>query len=452
MRDIFVLLISAALIFAAFTSRFAGAFGYWWFSIFRPQDWVWGNINSLKLPLIALAVFVIPCFLQGLWPRIKDSISFLMLAWLGLAFTAAVATNCTPIGFRQDLLFQFSIMMLAIFLTIRVTDTPKKFYLIVAIVAASIAFHSGKAGLLSLLGMGGSYYGASTLTGLFAGSNSFAFGSAVLLFFNIFIVKMAHTKNAITYLPSKLQSKRLIKAIKFFGPIVAIGMIYNVIALFSRGAALAMFIGLVIWFALSKLLKFKHVIMTTTSLVLLFSLFGLPEGYEERIVSAFAEEEELDVSAASRPHFWGIAADIARDQPLGVGPGCYNTYYEIYDHSNGRFGHYRTVHSAHFEALAETGYMGVIVWLLLYIIALKKLFSIRKLANANILHDPKNEFFANAANMLITANIVFFIGSAFYAQAYNDIIWLIWGLTVILVNLFEQKQLDDQTYVNKGLS
>jgi O-antigen ligase len=190
--------------------------------------------------------------------------------------------------------------------------------------------------------------------------------------------------------------------------------------------------------------------MTITSLAILFSLFGLPEGYEERIVSAFAEEEELDESAASRPHFWGIAADIARDQPLGVGPGCYNSYYEIYDHSNGRFGHYRTVHSAHFEALAETGYIGVTVWLLLFIISIKKLLRIRKLANINLTRDPKNEFFSNAANLLITANIVFFIGSAFYAQAYNDIIWLVWGLTVVLVNLFEQKEVDDITNAKQG--
>ena len=130
MRDIIVLLISMILIITAITSRFAGAVGYWWFGIFRPQDWVWGNINSLKLPLIAIALFVIPCFLQGLWPRFKDPISKLLLFYLVLTILTQVTSSCMPIGFRAGYFQQFCVLLLAIFLTIRVTDSEQRFWLI----------------------------------------------------------------------------------------------------------------------------------------------------------------------------------------------------------------------------------------------------------------------------------------------------------------------------------
>ena len=249
---------------------------------------------------------------------------------------------------------------------------------------------------------------------------------------------MAYAKNALFYLPNMVRSQRTLKLIKIFGPIVCIGIIYNVITLFSRGSALAMFLGLALWFSLSSLLKFKHILIMGIIGVLGLSVIGLPDGYKDRIASAFVEDEELDDSAASRPHFWGIAMEMVADNPLGVGPGCYNTYYPIYDSSFGKYGMYRTVHSAHFEVISEIGYLGALSWILLYVISIKKLFYIRKSVKLTPINKEQDEFYVNAANLLIAAITVFLIGSSFYAMAYNDIIWLLWGLTAVLISLFKQ--------------
>jgi O-antigen ligase len=438
MRDPVIIGFALFLIIMAFTSRFMGAVAYWWFSIFRPQDWVWGDISGLRLSLIALALFVIPCLIQGLRPKANDLIAKLIILWLFLAVLAEFTTSCNHIGFRGGQLQTMVILIFAVLLTIRVIDTPRKFYLIVVVIGGSIAFHAGKAGLQSLAGMGGSFYGAASMQGLFSGSNSFAFGSAVLLFYNLFLIRMAYDKKAIQYLPKKFQSEFFLKGIKYVGPIVCLGIIYNVIALFSRGSALAMFIGLLIWFVLSKLVKIQHILGLTLFASLILTTVGLPDGYAERLESSFAEKEDRDASAASRPHFWGIAYDMAADHPLGVGPGCYNSFYPRYDVTNGLYGFYRTVHSAHFEVLAEIGFLGTLVWLLLFIIAVKRLLKIRKEAKKDIYGDGSNNFYFSAANMLIVSNITFFIGAAFYAQAYNDIIWITWGLTIILTELFQK--------------
>jgi putative inorganic carbon (HCO3(-)) transporter len=438
MRDVVIIVFAVFLIIAATTSRFMSAIGYWWFSIFRPQDWVWGNIHSLKLPLIALVLFVIPCFIQGLWPRTKDIMAKLMIFWLFLAVLATLTTSCNYLGFRDGQLQQVAILILAVLLTERVVDTPRKFYLIIVVIGGSLAFHAGKAGLQSLVGIGGTFYGAATMQGLFSGSNSFAFGSAVLLFYNLFLIRMAYDKKAIQFLPKKLQSDIFLKGIKYIGPIMCFGIIYNVISLFSRGSALAMFIGLMIWVVLSKLMKIQHILGFGLFVGIIIGTFGLPEGYSERLESSFAEKDDRDASAESRPHFWGIAYDMAADHPLGVGPGCYNSYYNNYDKTNGLYGRYRTVHSAHFEVLAEVGFLGILVWLLLFLISVKRLLRIRKEAKTDIYGDGSNYFYFSAANMLIVSNITFFIGSAFYAQAYNDIIWVTWGLTIILTELFQK--------------
>ena len=128
---------------------------------------------------------------------------------------------------------------------------------------------------------------------------------------------------------------------------------------------------------------------------------------------------------------------MVADNPLGVGPGCYNTFYNIYDGSFGKYGFYRTVHSAHFEVLSEIGYLGLLCWILLYIVSIVKLFKIRKIVKSKVEQSDRDYFFVSAANFLIVSIIVFFIGSSFYAMAYNDIIWLLWGLTAILVTLFD---------------
>jgi O-antigen ligase len=168
------------------------------------------------------------------------------------------------------------------------------------------------------------------------------------------------------------------------------------------------------------------------TLSIALTVISLPEGYEDRIKSIFADKEERDHSAAGRPHFWSTAIKMANHYPLGVGPGCFPAFYNDFDSSGGEFGFYRSVHSSHFQILADAGYLGVIVWILIYLVAGYKLIRIRSLVFQYVSDPPKQDFYINLSNALLCVILVFFIGGSFYELAYNDIIWLTFGLIITI--------------------
>jgi hypothetical protein len=424
---------------AAVKSSFIAALLYWWFAIFRPQDWIWWNVSSLKLPLLAAIIFIPPALARGYLPKIDNKLAAFMSLWFLLALLAYLTTGCRGVGPLAGATQGLAILILVVLITERLMSNQQKFLYLVAIVGLSLGFHAGKSGLNNIFSGGASSYGADNLTGLFSGSNAFAMGSGMLLFYIIFVYQQIKNPLSLNLLPEFLQSKTLIlKIIKWGLLLTIIGTVYNVIALFSRGAALATFVGL---FAMAALHPDRKKIFSFGIPLLLIALIviPIPEGYEERISSIFEEKEELDNSAASRPHFWGVAAAITKDHPFGVGPGCYMDFYNDYDPTNGQYGRFRSVHSSHFQILTESGYAGFALWILLIFTAWSKQLKIRKLSmtTAGRLSNPR--FYADAATMLICSQLVFVLGGAFYEWAHNDIIWLSWGITIALERILNRE-------------
>ena len=135
---------------------------------------------------------------------------------------------------------------------------------------------------------------------------------------------------------------------------------------------------------------------------------------------------------------------MAKDYPLGVSPGCYSYHYGFYDTSGGEFGNFRSVHSSHFQIMADLGFVGLFVWTVLFLISFMKLWSIRKRALSKTVQDPGFNFYVNLANVLICAQLVFILGGTFYEFAYNDFTWLIWGILIGVERLFEKEVKDCQ--------
>jgi O-antigen ligase len=218
-----------------------------------------------------------------------------------------------------------------------------------------------------------------------------------------------------------------------------VGSIYFVIAVFSRGSALAMSLALLLWLWLqpSRVKIFASVIP-----LMLFALLviPLPEGYEERIQSAFAEDEELDHSAASRPHFWKTGVLMVEEHNTGVGLGCFQQLYDDYDSTNGFFGTKRAIHSTHFQILAETGYSGLAIWLLLILISFRKLWSVRKRSQRLHNHDQNRIFFFCFANAMIGTLATFVLGGAFYALAQIEVPWLVFLLAHISDRILREQE------------
>jgi O-antigen ligase len=162
------------------------------------------------------------------------------------------------------------------------------------------------------------------------------------------------------------------------------------------------------------------------------------------MASVFVESESRDGSAASRPHFWGIANEMAKDYPVGVGPECYREYYNSYDDSNGLYGLNRVVHSTHFQILAENGYIGILIWITLIIISYLRLFKLRRIAinDKGKLESP--HFYRQACEALLCSQTVFILGGSFYSFVYADHIWVIFGLVMIITKLMQKEMADNK--------
>lgn len=443
MRTVFLLFLSFSFFVLALKSRIAGLFTYWWFGIFRPHDWDWGGVlTTYKLPLIAAVLLILPSLIQKHYPRLNNSLAILILAWFLSLFLADLVNGCdSELFFRTSTISDLFILLYVSLLTSHLVSNLKVFYWLLFVIAVSIGFHSGKGGIVAMISST-TYYDRDQLSGLFSGSNAYALGSGMLMFFMIFAMNNIHSKYIFESKSKWYASKLVLNVFKLILLIFIFGTFYNLIALQSRGSFISVCGGL---FLLALLHKNRVRIIFAVSLILAIGLtvVPLPEGFSERIASAFAEEEELDNSAASRPHFWQTAMSMTKANPTGVGPGCYAYYYRFYDATGGQYGDFRSVHSSHFQILADSGYLGFIIWICLHLVSYKKLFRLRKEITKHFECEDKKKLTIDIANTLICVQTVFLIGGSFYEYAYNDIIWLVFGL-VISLELICKKAIAEQ--------
>lgn len=432
MRSIIVIALICIFFVLALTSRIAGLYTYWWFGVFRPQDWVFSSfLSELRVPLIAAFLLVVPSLIEKKVPKFNNPIAILMLLMLLALVVADVINGCGVILTQKtsDIFDIFVLFYVALLMT-AIVDSKRKLYWLIAVIALSLAVHSGKHGIYALL-TGANYYGLDLMGGMFSGSNAYALGCGVLLFFMIFTFQHVTSAMAIVNHNSWYKKPIVIKIYKLILITLIIGTYYNIVALQSRGAFIATSLGLLLWILVHKN-NIRMLIVAAVVVVSVISVVKIPTEYQDRIRSAFVEQEELDDSAASRPFFWGVAMDMVADHPLGVGPGCYPEYYDKYDSSNGLYGHYRSVHSSHFQILADAGYFGVFIWVVLFLVSYWKLFKIRRMAKKEIREVNSTRFYVDVSNMLLCAMTVFALGGSFYELAYIDIIWLIFCLIIVV--------------------
>jgi len=434
MKNLVVLTAIVFFLSLALRSNLAAMLTYWWFSIFRPQDYLWMDLSSLHLPLMATAIFVCGSFLRKVYPEVKDAIAVTILIWFSLGVLASLVNGCSNIvGLREPIKYLF-ILTLVVLLSVKTITSKLNLLYLLIMVSLSVGYFSGKSGWFAII-RGGSRYGDNNLGGFLTGSNAYAMGTALVLFLMFFLFQQTYNKATLSLVPKFLGKRYLL--LRAGIAIIAFGSLLNIITLESRASAIATFLGLILFFLLNNN-KAKKTLLLTPILLLAITVVPIPEGYQERISSAFVESEELDASAASRPYFWDVAKRMVADNPLGVGFACYPEYYEVYDIEK-KYGHYRDVHSTHFQILSETGYLGLICWVLILITTYRRLFHIRRLvsieSNYNKLENPL--FYRQLCNAIICSITVFILGGSFYSLAFNDLIWLLFGLTIATTKLVE---------------
>jgi probable O-glycosylation ligase (exosortase A-associated) len=220
---------------------------------------------------------------------------------------------------------------------------------------------------------------------------------------------------------------------------ICIILLLAVIATQSRGGLLGVL-------AVSGVYALRYI--RSKSLLLLMAAGGalllyLASGISDR-ASGGGAEEGIDASAMGRLYAWEAALRMALDNPL-TGVGLNNFYFNYFYYSSHWDGLNHAVHSTWFGVLAETGILGLVVFVCCII-------SLLKTARSTIaLIESKPEQFAAPVRVIAYAVYAGLIGTVvsgtFLTQGFN---WPIYLLAALIISVAQiASQIDKQQQEKK---
>lgn len=221
---------------------------------------------------------------------------------------------------------------------------------------------------------------------------------------------------------------RILSAIGF------VTVVSAVIATQSRGGLL----GIV---AVTGIFAYRRVkskaLLISIGVVALMALFAMA-GVSDR-ASGGAHEEGIDESAMGRIHAWNAAIRMALHNPLtGVGLDNFVLNYWIYsDFWDGRN---HAVHSTWFGVLAETGLLGLIVFVSMMVVILRCILqTLARLSPNGILPDDRNRQEAYALGEAVLASLAGFgVSGTFLTMGFTWPIYILLALATALGRLSSQ--------------
>jgi probable O-glycosylation ligase (exosortase A-associated) len=387
------------------------------FSFFRIHEAI-PQLYAFKLPLFlslgALSALIwhtlISKELKPYWHR---SLSWLALFWLLVTIGLVFASNRgVAIQEFKGIYWKIMVMTLAIVWLVNSMDKLAK--------TSTIIIFSGC--LIGVIAISNSINGVGLVEGtrvtigrdigsMLGDPNDLAL---VLMFPMAFAISQATTKGIPT-------------AHRLVGTAACLILLYAVIATQSRGGLLGSIAVLGI-FALS-IIRSKVTLIGLGAIAAVGLYFAA--GISDR-ASGGAAEAGIDASAMGRLYAWEAAFKMALDNPL-TGVGLNNFYSNYFFYSPHWDGLNHAVHSTWFGVLAETGFVGLIIFVILIgsllITARKTLKQIKDKGNS------VNPILYSSAFAVYAGLIGTIVSGTFLTQGFNWPIYILSALTVCVSHI-----------------
>ena len=417
LRTLLVFAILVPGVVLSLRSRYVALLMYLWFAMFRPQDWMWVDVTSLRLSLVLGLLLVVPAVLSGRFPNMTHPLTIGMILFLGSASMTQMVAVRPDVGWVWiDFLVR---LFLASMMIVTCAAEMRQVGGVIAVIGGSLGFHAAKAGVAFVLGGGVRF--ADGFAGAFVDNNGYALATVMIM-----PLLLATAQNV-----DLVYSGRFLRWIRlgFYLSVPLCG--FAVIGTYSRGGFLALGASILVFAALQdrriSAIGGLALVMTIALLVV-----PIPQSYIDRLQTIQTYNEIGEESAMSRPHFWRVGLDMVSANPLGVGLKQYEEAYDKYDFSYGRFGQARAVHNSHVQVLAELGYPGIAIWSGLFLFGFFACFRVRRMASRPTLDPRTGAFLKTTANALIISMAGFVVGGTFISFAVNDLTWLTFGLVAAL--------------------
>jgi probable O-glycosylation ligase (exosortase A-associated) len=413
MRD----LLLAAVVFSsvpfALWRPAIGAFFWVWLSIMAPHRMTFGFAYEFAFAQVtAIATLIGAVFSPGpkrLPVTPVTVVLFLFALWINVTTFFALDTGEALRMWDRVMKIQFML-----FVTLYVLHSKQHVQTLLWVTALSVGFYGVKGGVFTLRGGGGEGLVWGPQGSFIEDNNSLALATVMTIPLLYYLYLQA--------------GKRWLR-LGLFAAALLCG--FSVLGSYSRGAFLgiAAMLGFLWW---KSRARFATAVVLTALVPVAIGF--MPQKWEERMWSI--RDYQQDASSMGRVNAWRMAINLANDRPL-VGGG-----FEIYNERV--FSRYapdpedlHAAHSIYFQVLGEHGYVGLMLFLLLWFLVWRDASWIIR----NSRDHAELRWALDLARMIQVSLVGYAVGGAFQNQAYFDLPYEML-IAVVLTRLLVEKEVE----------
>lgn len=227
--------------------------------------------------------------------------------------------------------------------------------------------------------------------------------------------------------------KRKGKIKRATGLILFLAVLFAIVSLQSRGAALAVTGAMLYFWAFVTRRKLGAVILLAIMLAMV-AVVAKPTYFSRMETIANYEE---DTSAMGRIMAWKAAGKMAMDHPLlGVGAGSFNSVYGRHYRLPDAPANWISTHSVYFKILGEYGFVGVFVYLSILYYTFRSNWRLSKITEPIREGDSVFYLWPHILNMTL---IAYSIAATFLSGFEYPHLFLIIGLSIAMDRLIRKE-------------
>ena len=390
-----------------------GVFLWVWVSVMSPHRLTWGFAFDYSFAqLIAIATLVGMLFSREpkhLPVTPVTVVLFMLVLWMNV-------TTLFALDIDQSLPMWERVMkiQMMVFVSLYILHSKQHVQLLIWVLGGSVAFFGIKGGIFTLHGGGENR--------VWGPSGSFIEENNSLALATVMTIPLLY----FLFLQTKKRWMR-------WGLLAAMGLCgFSALGSYSRGG----FLGIT---AMIAFLWWKSRSKVATGFVLLMlvpvAIGFMPEKWENRMWSI--QTYDQDVSAMGRINAWMMAINLANDRPLtGGGFEIYNE--NVFARYAPNPGDVHAAHSIYFQILGEHGYVGLLLFLTLWILVWRD-------ASWIIRHSRSQrelQWAPDLARMTQVSLVGYAVGGAFLNLAYYDVPYNLL-VALVLTRLLVEQEIKD---------
>ena len=419
MRDIALTLIFLGFLGFVFTRPYVGIYIWTWLGLMNPHRLTYGFAFTFPFAQITAIVTLISMIVSKEPKRIpwtRETVLLLVFT-LWMLFTTFFAFYPDDAWEQWNKVWK---IMFMIYITMILINTKQKLDWLLWVIVLSLGLYGVKGGIFTIL-TGGSFRVQGPVGSFISGDNEMAMALIMIIPLMRYLQLQAEHFWIRTGLTVSM----------FLTGIAAIGSQ-------SRGAL----VGMVVMGSFLALKSRKKFFMLITILVVVGAVAVImPQQWYDRM--ATIETYEEDSSALGRLYAWNTAFTLAKDRITGGGyetfkPGLYYIYGSNPDNVSSP-----DAHSIYFEVMAEHGFIGLTLFMLLAWFAWNTASRIRRASERS----EEARWSGDLASMLQVSLLGYAAAGAFLGLAYFDLYYDLVAMIVICRVITQEDSLQREAAV-----